>query len=126
MRSGSSCCTNGWSITTVYVTHDQIEAMTLGDKIAVMKDGVNAAVRPPDDIYNRPVNTFVAGFMGSPPMNLIPHQPSWWKPASPSPVEEHGKQAAFTLPLHILPSAICRLPLRAHQGTAGRATRAHD
>ena len=59
-------------ITTVYVTHDQIEAMTLGDKIAVMKDGVVQQFGTPDEIYNRPVNTFVAGFMGSPPMNLIP------------------------------------------------------
>ena len=59
-------------ITTVYVTHDQIEAMTLGDKIAVMKDGVVQQFGTPGEIYNRPVNTFVAGFMGSPPMNLIP------------------------------------------------------
>lgn len=59
-------------ITTVYVTHDQIEAMTLGDKIAVMKDGIVQQFGSPDEIYNRPVNTFVASFMGSPPMNLIP------------------------------------------------------
>ena len=58
--------------TTVYVTHDQIEAMTLGDKIAVMKDGVVQQFGTPDDIYSKPVNTFVASFMGSPPMNLIP------------------------------------------------------
>ncbi len=59
-------------ITTVYVTHDQVEAMTLGDKIAVMKEGVIQQFGTPDDIYSKPSNTFVATFMGSPPMNLIP------------------------------------------------------
>ncbi|BBP83023.1 sugar ABC transporter ATP-binding protein [Pseudomonas tohonis] len=58
--------------TTVYVTHDQIEAMTLGDKVAVMKDGVIQQFGTPQQIYNDPANLFVAGFMGSPPMNFIP------------------------------------------------------
>ena len=58
--------------TVVYVTHDQIEAMTLGDKIAVMKDGVIQQFGTPDQVYSEPVNTFVAGFMGSPSMNFIP------------------------------------------------------
>ena len=58
-------------ITSVYVTHDQIEAMTLGSRIAVMKDGVLQQLGTPDDIYNRPANTYVAGFIGSPTMNLI-------------------------------------------------------
>jgi len=57
--------------TIVYVTHDQIEAMTLATKIAVMKDGVLQQVGTPSDIYNRPVNLFVADFMGSPAMNLL-------------------------------------------------------
>src|SRR5579859_4177470 len=58
--------------TTVYVTHDQEEAMTLGDRVVVMKDGVIQQLGRPLDVYERPVNRFVAGFMGSPPMNLIP------------------------------------------------------
>jgi multiple sugar transport system ATP-binding protein len=58
--------------TFVYVTHDQGEAMTLGDRIAVMKDGVLQQVAPPTVIYEHPANMFVAGFIGTPAMNLIP------------------------------------------------------
>lgn len=58
--------------TIVYVTHDQIEAMTLATKIAVMKGGELQQLGTPDDVYNQPNNTFVASFMGSPSMNLIP------------------------------------------------------
>ncbi|RMR35426.1 Glucose ABC transporter, ATP-binding protein [Pseudomonas syringae pv. coriandricola] len=58
--------------TTVYVTHDQIEAMTLGDKVAVMKDGIVQQFGTPKQIYNDPANLFVASFIGSPPMNFIP------------------------------------------------------
>ena len=58
--------------TTVYVTHDQIEAMTLGDKVAVMKDGVVQQFGTPHEIYGNPANLFVASFIGSPPMNFIP------------------------------------------------------
>ena len=58
--------------TTVYVTHDQIEAMTLGDKVAVMKDGVIQQFGTPHEIYNNPANLFVASFIGSPPMNFVP------------------------------------------------------
>jgi multiple sugar transport system ATP-binding protein len=57
--------------TIVYVTHDQIEAMTLGDKIAVMKDGVVQQFGTPQEIYDRPDNLFVAGFIGSPSMNFL-------------------------------------------------------
>ncbi len=57
--------------TIIYVTHDQVEAMTLADKIVVMKDGYISQVGRPLDIYQNPKNTFVAGFIGSPPMNLI-------------------------------------------------------
>ncbi|AOK52077.1 sn-glycerol-3-phosphate ABC transporter ATP-binding protein UgpC [Burkholderia stagnalis] len=57
--------------TIVYVTHDQIEAMTLGDRIAVMKDGVVQQFGAPQDIYDSPSNLFVAGFIGAPPMNFI-------------------------------------------------------
>ncbi len=58
-------------ITTIYVTHDQIEAMTLADRIAVMNEGVVQQLAEPKDIYNNPANLFVAGFIGSPTMNLI-------------------------------------------------------
>jgi multiple sugar transport system ATP-binding protein len=58
-------------VTTVYVTHDQTEAMTLGDRVAVMKRGVLQQVGPPQELYDRPVNLFVAGFVGSPGMNLL-------------------------------------------------------
>lgn len=58
-------------ITTVYVTHDQIEAMTLADRIVIMEKGAIQQIGTPDEIYNDPANTFVANFIGSPPMNLI-------------------------------------------------------
>jgi ABC-type sugar transport system ATPase subunit len=57
--------------TTIYVTHDQVEAMTLGDRIVVMNAGRVQQVGPPLEVYDRPANTFVAGFLGSPPMNQI-------------------------------------------------------
>ena len=58
-------------VTTVYVTHDQVEAMTMGDRVAVMKDGVLQQVDSPLGLYDKPVNLFVAGFIGSPQMNLM-------------------------------------------------------
>lgn len=59
-------------VTTVYVTHDQTEAMTLGDRVAVLKKGVIQQVAGPRELYDQPVNLFVAGFIGSPPMNFVP------------------------------------------------------
>jgi multiple sugar transport system ATP-binding protein len=58
--------------TTVYVTHDQVEAMTMGDRVAVMKDGVLQQCGTPLDLFDRPANEFVAGFIGSPQMTLVP------------------------------------------------------
>ena len=58
-------------ITTIYVTHDQVEAMTMGDRIAVMRDGILQQLSTPLDLYKRPVNVFVAGFIGSPAMNIF-------------------------------------------------------
>jgi multiple sugar transport system ATP-binding protein len=58
--------------TTIYVTHDQVEAMTMGDRIAVMNHGVLQQVGPPEELYRDPRNLFVAGFIGSPAMNLVP------------------------------------------------------
>ena len=57
-------------ITTVYVTHDQVEAMTMGDRVAVLKDGLLQQVDTPLGLYTSPVNVFVAGFIGSPAMNI--------------------------------------------------------
>src|SRR5687768_7435708 len=57
--------------TVVYVTHDQVEAMTMGDRIAVMNSGILQQVGPPQELYERPINKFVAGFIGSPAMNFV-------------------------------------------------------
>src|SRR5207249_11184675 len=57
--------------TTVYVTHDQVEAMTLGDRVAVLKDGLLQQVDTPQRLFNEPKNLFVAAFIGSPSMNLV-------------------------------------------------------
>jgi multiple sugar transport system ATP-binding protein len=59
------------AVTTIYVTHDQTEAMTLGHRVAVLKRGVLQQVAPPQDLYDQPDNLFVAGFIGSPAMNLV-------------------------------------------------------
>jgi multiple sugar transport system ATP-binding protein len=59
-------------ITTVYVTHDQTEAMTLGDRVAVLRRGLLQQLATPRELYDEPVNMFVAGFIGSPPMNFLP------------------------------------------------------
>ena len=58
-------------VTTVYVTHDQVEAMTMGDRVAVLKDGVLQQVDTPQNLYDHPANVFVAGFIGSPAMNIV-------------------------------------------------------
>ena len=62
--------------TTVYVTHDQIEAMTMADRIVVMRDGRVAQIGAPPELYDFPANVFVAGFIGSPAMNLLDGQRS--------------------------------------------------
>jgi multiple sugar transport system ATP-binding protein len=72
MRTEISRIQSQLGITTVYVTHDQIEAMTLGDRVAVLRKGVLQQVAPPRELYEQPVNLFVAGFIGSPPMNFMP------------------------------------------------------
>jgi multiple sugar transport system ATP-binding protein len=59
------------NVTTVYVTHDQVEAMTLGDRVAIMRDGLLQQVAKPQELYDRPRNLFVAEFIGSPAMNLV-------------------------------------------------------
>jgi multiple sugar transport system ATP-binding protein len=71
MRAEISSLHNRLRATMIYVTHDQIEAMTMADKIVVMKDGFIQQIGTPLDLYNNPVNMFVAGFIGSPPMNFL-------------------------------------------------------
>jgi len=86
--------------TTIYVTHDQVEAMGLGDRIVVMKAGAVRQIGTPLEIYDGPADTFVASFVGSPPMNLVPHRnyilgfrPEDFHPKSG--MEGSGKLAAF-------------------------------
>jgi len=88
--------------TTLYVTHDQVEAMTLADRMLVMSDGKAEQVGAPIDVYNRPATTFVAGFIGSPPMNLIP-----------------GRIGADGSALEVAPGRLIRLP-RPAPALAGR------
>ena len=71
MRAEISKLHTRLSSTMIYVTHDQVEAMTMGDRIVVMKDGVIQQVAPPMELYDQPANKFVAGFIGSPPMNFF-------------------------------------------------------
>jgi multiple sugar transport system ATP-binding protein len=70
MRAEIAALQRDLGVTTVYVTHDQVEAMTMGDRVAVLKDGYLQQVDTPQSLYDRPVNVFVAAFIGSPSMNL--------------------------------------------------------
>ncbi|MFC7723904.1 ABC transporter ATP-binding protein [Nocardioides sp. GCM10028917] len=72
MRTEISRLQKRLGITTVYVTHDQTEAMTLGDRVAVLKRGILQQLATPRELYENPTNLFVAGFIGSPPMNFLP------------------------------------------------------
>jgi len=71
MRAEISRLQDDLGVTTVYVTHDQVEAMTMGDRVAVMRKGELQQVAPPQELYERPVNLFVGGFIGSPAMNML-------------------------------------------------------
>jgi multiple sugar transport system ATP-binding protein len=75
MRTEISRLQRRLGITTVYVTHDQTEAMTLGDRVCVLRKGRIQQVASPRELYEQPVNLFVAGFIGSPPMNFLPATP---------------------------------------------------
>jgi multiple sugar transport system ATP-binding protein len=72
MRADIAALQADFGVTTVYVTHDQAEAMTLGHRVAVLHDGRLQQVGPPRELYERPANLFVAGFIGSPAMNMLP------------------------------------------------------
>ncbi|MDE1947708.1 MAG: ABC transporter ATP-binding protein [Burkholderiales bacterium] len=94
--------------TIVYVTHDQIEAMTLATRIAVMKGGVLQQLGTPYEVYNRPANTFVAGFMGSPRMNLVKARLSAMPGGELALVfqEGAGARVQIDLPREVVPAAL--------------------
>jgi multiple sugar transport system ATP-binding protein len=71
MRADIKKLQNDLEVTTIYVTHDQVEAMTMGDRVAVMRKGELQQAAPPQELYDRPLNMFVAGFIGSPAMNML-------------------------------------------------------
>jgi multiple sugar transport system ATP-binding protein len=71
MRAEISQIQRNLGVTTIYVTHDQVEAMTMGDRVAVMRKGELQQVAPPQELYDHPVNLFVGGFIGSPAMNML-------------------------------------------------------
>jgi len=71
MRAEIARLQSDLGVTTIYVTHDQVEAMTMGDRVAVMRRGELQQVAPPQELYDRPVNLFVGGFIGSPAMNML-------------------------------------------------------
>ncbi|MBP2368758.1 ABC transporter ATP-binding protein [Pseudonocardia parietis] len=94
MRTEISRLQRRLGITTVYVTHDQTEAMTLGDRVCVLRKGVIQQVASPRELYEQPVNLFVAGFIGSPPMNFLPATVSGTTLATPfGPIELDASRA---------------------------------
>src|SRR5438128_2690476 len=96
--------------TFIYVTHDQVEAMTMGDRIAVMKDGVLQQVAPPREIYDQPVNMYVAGVIGSPRMNFLPDT-----------LSDHQAQASgLDLNLPTPPGAVLAPRARVGRAPSGR------
>jgi multiple sugar transport system ATP-binding protein len=72
IRTEISALQRRMGTTTIYVTHDQVEAMTLGQRVTVLSEGEIQQVATPEELYSRPANVFVAGFLGTPPMNLLP------------------------------------------------------
>lgn len=97
MRSEISRLHGQLGSTMIYVTHDQVEAMTMGDRICVMKDGVIMQVADPLTLYRKPENLFVAGFIGSPPMNLLRGKVQ--KQDSGLVFTETGEQNAISIPI---------------------------
>jgi multiple sugar transport system ATP-binding protein len=95
-------------VTTVYVTHDQVEAMTMGDRVAVMRDGLLVQVDTPQTLYDRPVDLFVAGFMGSPAMNFVRAR---LEASNGSLLASFGSNT-LELPARALPHAVTRNGLR--------------
>jgi multiple sugar transport system ATP-binding protein len=96
MRTEVSRLQDRLGTTTVYVTHDQTEAMTLGDRVAVMRAGLLQQVGSPQELYNNPRNLFVAGFIGSPPMNFFPAEIEGNKLKLPMVEAELAEEASAT------------------------------
>src|SRR5438067_7250288 len=94
MRAALSRHHQRFRVTTVYVTHDQVEAMTMGDRIAVMNAGRLQQVDAPETLYDNPANLFVAGFIGSPPMNFVPGRLT--EPQGQAAVEFLGVRASLS------------------------------
>jgi multiple sugar transport system ATP-binding protein len=94
--------------TIVYVTHDQIEAMTLATRIAVMKGGVLQQLGTPSQVYNRPANTFVAGFMGSPRMNLLKAKVTTLDDGTALTIGSGAAAVRIDLPRPVVPAALRR------------------
>jgi multiple sugar transport system ATP-binding protein len=99
MRASLSQLHDRLNVTTVYVTHDQIEAMTLGDRVCVLRDGVLQQVDTPQNLFNHPVNLFVAGFIGSPAMNFTMARLERPDGAGPEAGEAVVSFAGYQLPL---------------------------
>ena len=123
MRAEISRLHDRLGATMIYVTHDQVEAMTMGDRICVMHDGEIQQVAPPLALYHQPANAYVAGFIGSPPMNLLR---GTWQPQGeaglfaadglslPFPPTLRGSAAAGPLLLGLRPDDIAATPLPGH------------
>ncbi|MGO4835586.1 ABC transporter ATP-binding protein, partial [Rhizobiaceae sp. 2RAB30] len=112
--------------TTIYVTHDQIEAMTMADKIVVMRDGRVEQVGAPMDLYSRPANLFVATFLGSPEMNLLPATGSatgfdLGADGKVTDATRHGQAASGVITLGIRPHDIVLGPVESSDITASVA-----
>lgn len=92
-------------ITTIFVTHDQVDAMSMGDRIAVMADGRIRQIGPAQELYRRPADTFVATFIGSPPMNLVEKDSCiiGYRPENfiPESAHQHHQEEAIIIPFHI-------------------------
>ena len=101
--------------TMIYVTHDQVEALTLGQRVAVMKDGVIQQVADPMTLYRQPANLFVAGFIGSPPMNFFDGTVSAEKDALVF-EEQRSHGAALPQPITVLLDGVSALRLRGYLG----------
>jgi multiple sugar transport system ATP-binding protein len=118
--------------TTIYVTHDQIEAMTMADRIVVMHDGIVEQIGTPLELYDKPVNTFVAGFIGSPAMNFLPgtlrsgnggpRVETSGGQALPLPAAPHAAADGQPILVGIRPEHLSLGSVASHDGLAGRIT----
>ena len=129
MRAEISAVVRSLNTTTLYVTHDQTEAMTMGDRMAVMKAGVLQQLGTPGECYDTPVNIFVAQFVGSPPMNLVTGQmeqvgDGLAAASSAGRRCDPGVRACGTPGAAVLrrQDVVARRPQRGHGGRGARAT----